>query len=102
MQPYRTVRVVRLSWPVEAEVLAAVLAGEPAAFERDPAFAKLLTILRDENCLGDFGLYRAVAEVSPCWELFQPLPGAAPTQGTAGTAHVSSNLMVTIHVDARV
>ena len=99
-QPRRRVRVLRLSWPVAAETLAALQAGRPEALEDDPSSAALLTALRADNPLGDFGLYQAVAEISPCWELFQPQGGAKPTLGSAGQAQVSTNLMVTIHVDA--
>lgn len=100
MRSRRKVRVLRLSWPVEPETLAALQAGRAEVLEHDPSFAKLLAALRADNPLGDFGLYQAVAEVSPCWELFQPGQDAQPTLGSAGQSQVSSNLMVTIHVDA--
>ena len=98
--PRRKVQVLRLSWPVAPNTLAALQAGDFSALESDPSLKGLLEALRAENPLGDFGLYRAVAEVSPCWELFQPMSGARPALGTAGTKQVSTNLMVTIHVDA--
>jgi hypothetical protein len=100
MRPRRQVRVLRLSWPVDPITLAALQGGRAEALEADPSFARLLAALRADNPLGDFGLYQAVAEVSPCWELFQPQGGAQPTLGTAGQPQVSTNLMVTIHVDA--
>ena len=100
MQTRRSVRVLRLSWPVEPATLAALQAGDPEALDRDPSFARLLSALRADNPLGDFGLYQAVAEVSPCWELFQPQTGASPALGAACQPQVSTNLMVTIHVDA--
>lgn len=102
MNPRRKVRVLRLSWPVEPLTLAALQSGSGDALEADPSFAKLLAALRADNPLGDFGLYQAVAEVSPCWELFQPQGGAVPTLGAAGQSQISTNLMVTIHVDAEV
>ncbi|MGB7654078.1 MAG: hypothetical protein WBL74_01225 [Novosphingobium sp.] len=100
MSPRRKVRVLRLSWPVEPETLAALQSGSAEVLDADPSFAKLLTALRADNPLGDFGLYQAVAEVSPCWELFRPQGDAKPTLGAAGQSQVSTNLMVTIHVDA--
>lgn len=100
MHPRRKARVLRLSWPVEPVTLAALQSGIPGALETDPSFSRLLAALRADNPLGDFGLYQAVAEVTPCWELFQPQGGANPTLGTAGQPQVSTNLMVTIHVDA--
>lgn len=96
----RKVRVLRLSWPVDPGTLAALQAGQTDALDQDPSLAGLLAALRADNPLGDFGLYQAVAEISPCWELFQPQGGANPTLGTAGAPQVSTNLMVTIHVDA--
>lgn len=95
----RKVRVLRLSWPVDPATLAALQAGRTEALDEDPSFARLLAALRADNPLGDFGLYQAVAEVSPCWELFSPQGGANPALGTAGQPQVSTNLMVTIHVD---
>ncbi len=100
MWPRRRVRVLRLSWPVEPQTLAALQAGRTAALDEDPSFAALLSALRADNPLGDFGIYQAVAEITPCWELFQPQAQAQPTLGVAGQAQVSTNLMVTIHVDA--
>ena len=96
----RQVKVLRLSWPVEPATLAALLSGDAEALDADPSLAKLLAALRADNPLGDFGLYQAVAEVSPCWELFQPQGGANPALGAAGQSQISTNLMVTIHVDA--
>lgn len=100
MEARRKVRVLRLSWPVDPATLAALQGGDAQALESDPSFARLLSALRADNPLGDFGLYQAVAEVTPCWELYQPQGGANPTLGAAGERQVSTNLMVTIHVDA--
>lgn len=100
MLPRRKVRVLRLSWPVDPVTIAALQSGITGALEKDESFAKLLAALRAENPLGDFGIYQAVAEVTPCWELFQPQAGSSPALGSAGQAQVSTNLMVTIHVDA--
>lgn len=102
MRLRRKVRVLRLSWPVAPATLAALLAGGAEALDADPSLSKLLAALRADNPLGDFGLYQAVAEVSPCWELFQPQGGANPALGAAGQPQISTNLMVTIHVDAEV
>ena len=102
MNSRRNVRVLRLSWPVDPATLVALQSGQADALEADPSFVNLLVALRADNPLGDFGLYQAVAEVSPCWELFQPQGEAKPTLGAAGQSQVSTNLMVTIHVDAEV
>lgn len=100
--PYRKVRVIRASWPVDPATLRAALAGDMPALETDASFARLLAILRDDACLGNFGQYRGVAEVTPCWELFEPQPGAVPAQGEVGHRQASTNLLVTLHVDAAV
>lgn len=98
MAERRKVRILRLSWPVEAATFAALMGGHAAALETDPWFARLLERLRASNPLGDFGAYQAVAEVAPCWELFKPAESAQPTRGEPGAAQVSTNLMVTLHV----
>lgn len=100
MLPRRKVRVLRLSWPVDPATLSALQSGDTGALEGDASFARLLAALRADNPLGDFGSYQAVAEVTPCWELFQPQGDAQPTLGVAGQRQVSTNLMVTIHVAA--
>lgn len=98
MADRRNVRVVRLSWPVEAGTFAALMSGDSAALETDPWFGRLLARLRANNPLGDFGAYQAVAEVSPCWELFKPGHGTLPALGEPGAPQISTNLMVTVHV----
>lgn len=100
MPERRKVRILRLSWPVEATTFAALMRDGPGVLETDPWFSRLLVHLRAVNPLGDFGQYQAVAEVAPCWELFKPASGAQPTLGKPGQPQVSTNLMVTIHVPA--
>jgi hypothetical protein len=100
MPERRKVRILRLSWPVEAATFAALMREGPGVLETDPWFSRLLLQLRAVNPLGDFGQYQAVAEVAPCWELFKPAPEAQPTLGEPGLPQVSTNLMVTIHVPA--
>jgi hypothetical protein len=41
----------------------------------------MLAIVRGDNPLGDFGLYRGVVELHPGWENFEPTAGATPTLG---------------------
>jgi hypothetical protein len=98
MATRRKVRILRLSWPVEAATFAALLRDGAGALEADPWFARLLLQLNAANPLGDFGPYQAVAEVAPCWELFKPATGARPTLGEPDQRQVSTNLMVTLHV----
>lgn len=97
---YRPVHVIRLSWPVETRTFAGLLSGNSDALDADPLLARFLAILRKDSALGDFGLYRSVAEIAPSWEIFTPGQGAKPTLGHAGTAETSTNVMVTVHVSA--
>ena len=68
------------------------------ALDDEGGLADLYAILDADNPLGDFGTYRAVAEVTPGWELFRPGAGAKPVRGTIGRREVSPSLMVTIHI----
>lgn len=91
----RTVRAVRIYVPVAPATLAALLAGESAAMERDPVLSAMLAIVRAQPALGDFGLYNGVAEIALGWETFTPGPDAAPTLGTADETTFSPTVTVT-------
>ncbi|MCH7628572.1 MULTISPECIES: hypothetical protein [Novosphingobium] len=95
MIAFRTVRAVRIHVPVAPETLAALLAGESAAMERDPVLYAMLAIVRDQPALGDFGLYNGVAEIALGWETFTPGPDAVPTLGTADETTFSPTVTVT-------
>ena len=62
---WRQALAIRLAWPVSQATLERLLSGQSAALEADPSLAALLTILRADNPLGDFGSYQAVAELAP-------------------------------------
>lgn len=94
----RRVWALRVAWPVSSAVLSGLQAGNTAALCSDDGLSGLCAILDDDNPLGDFGAYQAVAEVAPGWELFRPCAGANPTQGTVGQREISPSLMVTIHL----
>lgn len=91
---------VKIHCPISAETLAAMLAGDDDALERDPAASTILAVIRDDNPLGDFGLYKGVCEIAPGWENFQPGPDAAPTLGTSGTRSLSPTVILTTYADA--
>lgn len=95
MIPMRNARSVRIHCPVAAETLAALLAGDGAAIERDPVLSAMLAIIRDHPALGDFGLYDGVAEVTPGWETFAPGPAATPTLGHSGATTISPTVTLT-------
>jgi hypothetical protein len=61
---FRPARALRIHCPVAEPVLARLLAGDRQALEDDPALAAMLAIVRGDNPLGDFGLYRGVMELA--------------------------------------
>lgn len=85
----RTVRAVRIHVPVVKPTLDALLAGDSTALESDPTLAAMLSIIRTETALGDFGLYHGVAEITLGWETFIPGPDASPTLGAAAQTSFS-------------
>jgi len=95
----RRVRDIRVYCPVAASTLAALIAGEPGAVERDPTAAALLAILRTPP-LGDFDRYREVVELAIGYEGFRPGAGAVPTLGTVGEANWSPTVILTAMYDA--
>ncbi|SFF78137.1 hypothetical protein SAMN05518801_101478 [Novosphingobium sp. CF614] len=58
----REITLVRVHVPVAEQTLAAMLAGDGQAGERDPVLARVLGVIRDDNPLGDYGLYAGVAD----------------------------------------
>ncbi len=72
------------------------------AIETDPVAAAILAVIREDNELGDFGLYRGVFELSLGLEGFTPMPEAAATLGAAGTNTLSPTAIITTYVPADV
>lgn len=91
---------VKIHCPVSALTFDALLNGDGDAVEHDPAAAAMLAVIRADNPLGDFKLYRGVCEISPGWESFQPGPGAEPTMGSAGERALSPTAIITTYADA--
>ena len=91
---------VKIHCPIQPETLAAMLAGDNSALERDPTASSILAVIRDDNPLGDFGLYKGVCEIAPGWEGFLPGADASPTLGTAGTRSLSPTAILTTYADA--
>lgn len=92
----RKVQRLRIYCPVAASTLSRLMAGE--SVEDDPALSAMLAIVRGDNPLGDFGLYRGVVELHPGWENFEPTAGATPTLGAAGARSLSPTVILTIHI----
>lgn len=94
MRAVRWVRDIRVYCPVAPQTLAAMMAGDPGAVERDATAAVLLGILRTPP-LGDFGRYRDVVELALGYEGFRPGDGAVPTLGTVGEPSWSPTVILT-------
>lgn len=58
----------------------------------------MLAIIRAENPLGDFGLYKGVVEISTGFESFSPTAEAKPTSGGAGEVAVSPTVIITTYI----
>lgn len=91
---------VRIHCPIAGETLAAMVAGDGEALERDPSAVAILAIIRADNPLGDFALYKGVCEVSVGWESFEPGGDASPTLGSAGARSLSPTAILTTYADA--
>lgn len=91
---------VKIHCPIAPETLAAMVAGDEGALERDPAACAILAVIRDENPFGDFGLYESVCEIAPGWESFQPAPDARPALGKSGARSLSPTAILTTYADA--
>lgn len=96
----RAVTQIRIHCPVASETLAALMAGDLEAIERDPTSAAMLAIIRADNPLGDFGLYQGVFETAFGLEGFIPAVGARPTLGAAGAATLSPTVTITTYAAA--
>lgn len=94
---FREATLLRIHVPVAPETLAAMLAGDGEASERDPVLARFLAIVREDNPLGDFGHYQGVAEIGLGWESFRPEGGAMPTLGKAGETSLSPTVILGVH-----
>lgn len=93
----REITLVRIHVPVAEETLGAMLAGDGAAAERDPVLAQVFGVIRQDNPLGDFGLYTDVAEIAIGWESFRPAAHARPALGEAGKASLSPTVILSLH-----
>lgn len=97
---FRPATRIRIYCPVGDATLDAFRASNWAVMEADETLAAMLAILRDANPLGDFGLYKGVAEISAGVETFIPTADAQPTAGDAGSVAMSATLILTSYVAA--
>ena len=96
----RSVRAIKIHWPVSRRTVAAVGAGHVEALGDDESLAALLRELRASPGVGDFGLYQDVFEVSIGAEGFTPKDGALPAFGAVGGRTLSPTLALTTYIDA--
>lgn len=91
---------VKIHCPVSAGTLAAAIAGDSHALERDATASAMLAVIRSNNPLGDFTLYKGVCEIALGWESFQPGPDAKPTLGSAEARTLSPTVIITTYACA--
>lgn len=96
----RPAMTIRIRCPVRAETWRALVAGDFAALKRDAAAGAMIAIIRSDNPLGDFGLYRGVFEISLGIEGFTPTAEARPTAGAADAATLSPTVTITTYAHA--
>jgi hypothetical protein len=84
--------------PASRDAWLALLAGDTARLEQDPAVAPLFNTLRAHAEFGALGPYRNVYEVSGGHESFTPSSEARPALGTAGQISTTTSIVVTTYV----
>ena len=94
----RPVTALKVYCPVDQATMELLMQGELPADDGGSALAAILDIVRADNPLGDFGIYKSVMEIAPGLETFTPAPDASPTLGEAGTASVSPTAVLTIYI----
>lgn len=98
----RPVRTIRIHCPIAPETFAALAQGRLEAIEADPVAAPILALIRDDNELGDFGLYKGVFEIALGLEGFTPTAAAAPAVGQTGAHALSPTARITTYVTSEV
>ena len=94
----RAAKVLRVYCPIDSDTLNLLMIGQVSSIDKDGTLATILSIVREDNPLGDFGKYKSVVELAPGWELFTPDAAARPTLGQPGTAAVSPTAILTIYI----
>ncbi|MER6142416.1 hypothetical protein ABT174_20610 [Streptomyces sparsogenes] len=98
----RSVRAIKVYWPVSRQTLATLAEGEVAVLHEDESLAGLFRALEASPELGDFGLYTDVFEVGVGAEGFTAAPGSTPALGAVGSRSLSPTLTFTTYLDASV
>lgn len=96
----RAVRVLRIYCPIDRKTSVLLMSGELSSIDRTSALGAILEIVRGDNPLGDFGLYKSVVELSSGWEMFTPGADAQPALGAAGRTEASPTAILTVYIPA--
>ncbi|MFF2840719.1 hypothetical protein [Paenarthrobacter sp. NPDC057981] len=96
----KSVRKLRIHWPISVETMTRLGQGEPNALEADAGIVRLLDTLKASPELGGFGNYHHVFESSAGFEGFTVAEGANPTLGNVGQRTISPTFVFTSYFDA--
>lgn len=96
----KSVRKVRVHWPVATETFSRLAKGDADAFKDEAGIVALLQALSESPDLGNFGNYRHVFEAGLGFEGFTCAEGAKPTLGQVGQRTISPTLVLTTYFDA--
>lgn len=96
----KSVRKLRVHWPIASETFSRLAAGDEEAFNDEASISVLLQALSESPALGDFGNYRNVFESGLGFEGFTCTEGANPTLGKVGQQTISPTLVFTTYFDA--
>ncbi|WP_427131126.1 hypothetical protein [Pseudarthrobacter sp. S9] len=96
----KSVRKLRVHWPIASEIFARLAKGEAEAFQDDQGIAALFQALAASPELGDFGNYRHVFESGLGFEGFTVTEGANPTLGQVGQRTISPTFVFTTYFNA--
>lgn len=95
----KPVRKLRIHWPISAQTMTQLAAGDLDALESDAGIASLLRALTASPELGGFGNYHHVFESSAGFEGFTVAEGANPTLGHVGQRTISPTFVFTTYFD---
>lgn len=96
----KSVRKLRVHWPIASETFSRLAKGEAEAFEDEAGIVALLQALSESPDFGNFGHYRHVFESGLGFEGFTCTEGAKPTLGQVGQRTISPTLVFTTYFDA--
>ncbi|UKA49932.1 hypothetical protein LFT48_21320 [Arthrobacter sp. FW305-123] len=95
----KTVRKLRIHWPIPTETMTRLAAGDLQALHSDAGISVLLDTLQATPELGGFGNYHHVFESSAGFEGFTVAEGANPTLGAVGQRTISPTFVFTTYFD---